>query len=453
MSISRHTIAVALTILFSALGLAATPTTVLLSGEPSPATFGQPVILTASVMPPGASGKVTFYDGVTVLGTRQLTNGQAVMATSLLPAGRRSLRAYYAGDGTFAPGSSTPAPLIVQTIAGNTLQALSPILVSGGLAVADFNGDGKPDLVVGGSVLIGNGDGTFAPPVTYSAGAAAAVAVGDFNGDGYMDIATASADSVSVLLGNGDGTFKPALSYAAGVGGGAGALAVADLNGDGVPDLVVGGQDGISALLGNGDGTFQPPLFYQLPPYVGAIAVGDFNGDGKADLAVANGFINVFLGNGDGTFQPPAVYHTGADALGVAIGDFNGDGKPDLVVQISVFDDGVLLGVGDGTFQPAPNYQAAGLVLDQFAVGDFRGTGDDDLVIASGTPYLGGPVDVAVDVAFDNPSGFSPPIAYAVQSAPPLFVLPSGYLKASSVVVADFNGDGRADSPSPQEII
>src|SRR5689334_11781905 len=89
-----------------------TPTTVLLSGGPNPATFGQPVTLSASVMPPSASGKVTFYDGVTVLGTTQLNNGSATFTTSLLATGRRSLWAYYAGNATFAPDSSMPAPLL-----------------------------------------------------------------------------------------------------------------------------------------------------------------------------------------------------------------------------------------------------------------------------------------------------------------------------------------------------
>lgn len=107
---------------FGALAQAPIPTTVLLSGGPNPAPFGQPVSLTASVMPPAASGKVTFYDGVTILGTKQLANGSATMTTSLLVAGRRSLWAYYAGDAAFAPGSSTPAPLLVQTISGNSFQ-------------------------------------------------------------------------------------------------------------------------------------------------------------------------------------------------------------------------------------------------------------------------------------------------------------------------------------------
>ena len=79
----------------------------------------------------------------------------------------------------------------------------------------DFNGDGKSDLVVANqyssnvSILLGNGDGTFAAAVNYAAADPLSVAVGDFNGDGKSDLAVANSGSntVSILLGNGDGTF------------------------------------------------------------------------------------------------------------------------------------------------------------------------------------------------------------------------------------------------------
>ncbi|PYM87134.1 MAG: hypothetical protein DME09_00365, partial [Candidatus Rokuibacteriota bacterium] len=137
------------------------------------------------------------------------------------------------------------------------------------VAMGDFDGDGKPDLAVanGGSndvsVLLGNGDGTFKPAKNYEAGLGGGplwVAVGDFNLDGKLDlvVANSSSDSVGVLLGNGDGTFRPSVTFPAG-GTAPQSVAVGDFNGDGKPDLAVASyySNNVTVLIGNGDGTFQ----------------------------------------------------------------------------------------------------------------------------------------------------------------------------------------------------
>jgi hypothetical protein len=127
------------------------------------------------------------------------------------------------------------------------------------VAVADVNGDGRPDLVVANkysgsvSVLLGNGNGTFQAAQNFSVGTGpVAVAVADVNGDGHPDLITANyfSNSVSVLLGNGDGTFGSAVTF--GVGTNPYALAVADVNGDGVPDVVTANAQSnyVSVLLG-----------------------------------------------------------------------------------------------------------------------------------------------------------------------------------------------------------
>jgi hypothetical protein len=169
------------------------------------------------------------------------------------------------------------------------------------IAVGDFNGDGKPDLVTANyeyntaSVLLGKGDGTFQAAVNYPVGTTAeSVAVGDFNGDGKLDLVTANngSDNVSILLGNGDGTFQAAVNYA--LGSAPFSVAVGDFNGDGKLDLVTTNylDNTASVLLGKGDGTFQAALSYVCDVSGGALAVGDFNDDGAPDV-VTGGYLAV----------------------------------------------------------------------------------------------------------------------------------------------------------------
>ena len=222
-------------------------------------------------------------------------------------------------------------------------------------------------------------------PNTQISGAFRTIAVGDFNGDGRVDLAVAG-NGVSVLLGDGDGTFQPPVNYAAGIN--ATALVAGDFSGDGRVDLAVAGNNVagagiVSVLLGNGDGTFQRPVNYAAgTTFPSALVAGDFNGDGRVDLAVAGnnvadagnnvagaGIVSVLLGNGDGTFQRPVNYAAGIDDVTALVaGDFDGDGRVDLAVAgNNVADAGnnvagagivsVLLGNGDGTFQRPVNYR------------------------------------------------------------------------------------------------
>ena len=165
------------------------------------------------------------------------------------------------------------------------------------------------------------------------------IVVADFNGDGKPDLVTSGGGAqVSVLLGNGDGTFQAAVNY--GVGSGPVFCAAGDFNGDGKADLAVVNSidNNVSVLLGKGDGTFQPAINYGLGnypsgtvPYPSSIVVADFNGDGKADLIVGNSAgnsVSEMLGNGDGTLAAAVHYSTGGEPITVGVGDFNGDGKP-----------------------------------------------------------------------------------------------------------------------------
>ena len=264
------------------------------------------------------------------------------------------------------------------------------------IAIGDFNGDGIPDIASaphgGIAISLGNGDGTFAPPLipnVDSADGINAFGVGDFNGDGITDLLVDDEDTgkLTVLLGKGDGTFTVGQSMPFNTA----SLAVADFNRDGKADAAVAGNNGTTVLLGNGDGTFTAA---PNQPQIGSFQVvaADFNGDGKIDLAVVGPGTNtasILLGNGDGTFTAaPDQPQITTDELVAA--DFNGDGKMDLA---AIADTGntvaVLLGNGDGTFTTPStlptdsNFSALAL-----AVGDFNGDGKPDIaeVVSSNTP-------------------------------------------------------------------
>ncbi len=197
------------------------------------------------------------------------------------------------GDGTFAAAASYADFMHIYPLTA--------------VAAADLNGDGEPNLVVSGSlqgtgvvdVYVNQGNGTFAEPVGYGPGdAALGVAVADLNGDGRPDLAVASSTVnqvassvsgvVSVLENQGDGAFV--LARDAGAMGGA-VVVVADLNGDGRPDLAVLNPPALTVtpLISQGDGTFAPPVAITVPgPEPEVITAADLDGDGWIDLAVAD---------------------------------------------------------------------------------------------------------------------------------------------------------------------
>lgn len=211
------------------------------------------------------------------------------------------------GDGTFAPPVFYPAgPEHAQSI-----------------SVADFNGDGAPDLAVVRSdrkieLLLNQTDsaghptGTLLPRniVANSSLNPIYATDGDFNNDGKADLAVANSEfrvaPVTVLLGNGDATFAPKRSLFG--GNFVDAVATADFNGDGNADIVTGSfTSGMRVYLGNGDGSFGPDAAYIGGRFGIFATTADLNGDGTPDVIMANGPVFRVLLNDTGSTTPPPV--------------------------------------------------------------------------------------------------------------------------------------------------
>ncbi len=312
--------------------------------------------------------------------------------------------------------------------------------------VADFNGDGKVDLAVAEinfpngqvSVELGNGNGTFqtpkVSPLNTSAVNANFMATGDFNGDGKMDLLVKDsyARSFEILLGNGDGTFQPPVVTTVSCA----EMVTGDFNGDGKTDLAITAMANLpfQIYLSNGDGTFSPGAQY---PQTGRMLVADVNHDGKADIVLYSfsSTLQVLLGNGNGTFRSPIAGPRDTFSTDMVSGDFNADGKLDLVAGTY---NGVafLAGNGDGTFKsPVHSNIAFGGFSGRLVAGNFSGNGNLALV---GNPPFSTTLNGAVVMAGNGHGTFQPPIAYGV-----------GGVFSNPIVAADFNSDGVSDFALP----
>jgi len=317
---------------------------------------------------------------------------------------------------------------------GHFRQSAALAYVATPIVAGDFNGDGKPDLVVSDRdqvlLLPGRGDGTFGAPSTIAVMQSNMLAAGDLNGDGNLDLLVSSiipinsSGPVDAFLGNGDGTFQ--LPIATGISASLNVV-VADFNNDGIPDMasVAAGIDNstptLEVGLGKGDGTFQPQVDTVITNgYVASrFVVAHFTGGKFPDVAYSDDTnLYVLIGNGDGTFSPGPV-SSGRQVVLAA--DLNGDGKPDLVTGGgSVI--AVVLNQGGGVFGPEVYYQnqyGAGGVA-----GDFRHMGTPDVVVA-GDFYPN-----------DGSGHFHAPRSYPVGNCNDCWHLVAG----------DFNNDGNLDA-------
>jgi hypothetical protein len=429
------------------------------------------------------------------------------------------------------------------------------------ISVVDMNGDGHPDIVtttislidpslgeVAGNmvtVCLGDGHGNFSSGRDYVAtGMSYSHAIADFNGDGYPDVVSASpdTDTATVYINNGSGDLGFPQGEWIGIPGTdiinepLSAPSFADVNGDGKPDMVLlnegyNGEYFITTMLndgtgrfsgpiasdagisitsnwmgdyrlgnfrntghldfigiglglsystgaqyilfapGNGDGTFGKATLVATPRADGEMAVGDFNGDGKLDFVAVganpNGpgwVLTTFLGNGDGTFRDGgslSFTDAAADLARVFAGDFNRDGKLDILVYDTrngywttasyVWE---FLGNGNGTFQAGKQLLSA---FQPMTMADVNGDSWLDIVRydfmwPDGTTETLGPAKFTTYI--DQPPGtFAQSSSYAPYGGIPLQIPP--YLQfgdpMTSSISADLNGDGKLDEIAFQE--
>lgn len=326
----------------------------------------------------------------------------------------------------------------------------------GNVILADFNGDGKTDIVIGNgnasvltgdrmAVLYNNGGDFSGAPVSPAYSLKYGVLrleSADLNRDGIRDVVLSDLTQIVSLLGNGDGTFRQAWVGAADYH-----FALGDFNGDGIPDMTTQApnQSGpnIALFVGKGDGTFLQSLVFPFPQPIEGLAAGDFNGDGKLDVAVLstgpgyaiNDAVTVYLGDGKGGLGAPATYPVGPVALAITVADFNRDGRADIAVaaagayQVNNGEITLLLSTATGFVRSAVPFGAEAPYA--LATADLNGDGLPDLAVQFETGR-------AATLLGRGDGTFSAP-AFLRESAQP------GIGSVVGFAAGDLDGDGRMD--------
>jgi FG-GAP-like repeat/IPT/TIG domain/FG-GAP repeat len=306
-----------------------------------------------------------------------------------------------------------------------------------GVIAGDLDGDGKPEIVAYNlytetiSILLNTstpGHISFAAPVSYPAGDyGSAPAIADLNGDGKPEIAVACTGTHVISTYTNKSTvghlsFSPMVNWALAAYAGPYKVEVADIDGDGLPDMAAAdGNNNIVSVLRNTSGigdtvSFAAHVDFATGNGAQGLAIGDLDGDGKPDMAVANNNDNTLslLQNtsspGTISFAPQIVVNSGNGALDLVISDLDGDGKPDR----AVVDDGVnavsvhknISTVGTIAVNPNVDY-AAGEIPFSITTADFDGDGKPDLATANN---VGNTISVLLNKGPNAPAivSFSP---------------------------------------------
>src|SRR3989338_8986603 len=322
------------------------------------------------------------------------------------------------GDGTFteAEGYATGAAPVGVQVGDIDADTRKDFAAATGASVYSARGAGDGSFLAARNVLaVANQDGNEVVIFLFQAGdrpgvpsridlgtSPTGIASGDFNHDGAVDLVTlhASSTDIAVLLGNGNGTFAPAARYSLSDTPEIGLL-VGDFNNDGNPDIAVRTSAALAVLQGDGTGGFLAAVNTTAGSgnlFLGPVLAGDFDGDGKLDLLTAetqifdcgDTFIRLWRGRGDAQFDSGAVVLTVLDKRsdGLAMGEFNGDALLDfaLALRPSSFCSGpsllrVMHGQGNLTFTAG---MTRSLTLPPYALlaDDVNGDGADDLVVS-----------------------------------------------------------------------
>jgi hypothetical protein len=389
------------------------------------------------------------------------------------------------GDGTL----SAPTAYSVTPKSG------ASFLAGGAIALADVTGDGHLDVValsedyqsgvprtaVSLQVFAGNGDGTLAAPTefdttlsdSYYTMFGQSLVLADVDGDGIMDAVVLLDDQahnstaglgVMTAKGDGKGGFGTLSGYTGAFVAGAqndfygtSNMAVMDLNKDGAADVAF--NDGFGTLyvaLNQGGGSFAPAKSVLQIDGNTHYQFGDMNGDKIPDVvAFGTGSVSVYAGKGDGTFSTtPHVYSAGLGPGNQqpALANYTSAGNQALgVVYVSEeqFTGNVLLGNGDGTLQAAPILLPLSENVDNttvFGSGDIDGDGIPDFVAYDYTnefaPDNPNNLPAIVSMISDGKGGIKKSVTAIPDS---YFIQQNATFVDAEPMVADLNGDGRAD--------